>query len=232
MIQGVVYHLSIHSYKLNRVHISPNMHPIECFVNRKDVQMGAFSDRLRMAITNYAYGAITYKGFSELTDIPYRTLQNYLSGERSPNIESLQKLSEHGININWLVTGEGHPYRSAELEKDILDKIFILLLRNVIDTVFNTKKSLFDENEKQRILSFSSENNYLNIGETIRELIDMGELNNWGAAESWMRDPGMDDLLLKTPETKAELWKAMQRVKEAMKTDLSLPPFPTPQEAD
>lgn len=59
---------------------------------------------------------LNLKEFSEITNIPYRTLQNYLLGLREPNIDILKKLSTQlGININWLLTGEGEPYISGNL---------------------------------------------------------------------------------------------------------------------
>ncbi|OOF65148.1 helix-turn-helix domain-containing protein [Rodentibacter sp. Ppn85] len=45
---------------------------------------------------------------SRMSDIPYSSLQNYLRGEREPNVDTLVKLSIHlGINLNWLLTGKG-----------------------------------------------------------------------------------------------------------------------------
>lgn len=51
---------------------------------------------------------LTIKALSELSKIPYRSLQNYLRGEREPNTEALVALSTHlGISIDWLLTGKG-----------------------------------------------------------------------------------------------------------------------------
>lgn len=48
------------------------------------------------------------KGFVEITGLPYRTGQSYLSGEREPNAEGMQIIcTQMGININWLLTGSG-----------------------------------------------------------------------------------------------------------------------------
>ena len=53
------------------------------------------------------------KTFSEQADIPYRTLQNYILTNREPNAESLVKLhSQLGINLNWLMSGEGEMFGS------------------------------------------------------------------------------------------------------------------------
>lgn len=48
------------------------------------------------------------KGFVEVTGLPYRTGQSYLSGAREPNAEGMQIIcTQMGININWLLTGSG-----------------------------------------------------------------------------------------------------------------------------
>ena len=68
------------------------------------------------------------KTFSEQTDIPYRTLQNYILTNREPSAESLAKLhSQLGINLNWLMSGNGEMFTNntetidlTQLEKELL----------------------------------------------------------------------------------------------------------------
>ena len=51
------------------------------------------------------------KEFSESSGLAYRTAQNYISGDREPNIAGLTKINTHlGVNINWLLTGQGVPF--------------------------------------------------------------------------------------------------------------------------
>ena len=51
---------------------------------------------------------ISISKFSELSGIPYRTLQNYLGGLRSPTAENLMILCTRlSVNCNWLLTGQG-----------------------------------------------------------------------------------------------------------------------------
>ncbi|MDO4626695.1 MAG: helix-turn-helix domain-containing protein [Pasteurellaceae bacterium] len=53
------------------------------------------------------------KTFAEQADIPYRTLQNYILSGREPNAEALMKLySRLGVNLNWLMSGEGEMFSS------------------------------------------------------------------------------------------------------------------------
>lgn len=53
----------------------------------------------------------TIKDFADAANLSYRTTQNYLSGDREPNLDSLNKICTHlGVNLNWLVSGLGEPF--------------------------------------------------------------------------------------------------------------------------
>lgn len=68
------------------------------------------------------------KIFAEQADIAYRTLQNYILSGREPNAEALMKLHLRlGINLNWLVSGNGEMFTNnteiidlTQLEKELL----------------------------------------------------------------------------------------------------------------
>lgn len=65
-------------------------------------------DRLKI-LTNIL--GLNLKEFSAKTGIPYQSLLKYLSGERRPTEDNLQKMAIHlGINLNWLLTGEGEMF--------------------------------------------------------------------------------------------------------------------------
>lgn len=65
----------------------------------------SIKERLREAMDGKG---LTIKALSDLSKIPYRSLQNYLRGEREPNAEALVALGAHlGISIDWLLTGKG-----------------------------------------------------------------------------------------------------------------------------
>lgn len=51
--------------------------------------------------------------FSERSGINYRSVQNYMRGDREPNSEAYLKFAQLGININWLLTGEGEMFIST-----------------------------------------------------------------------------------------------------------------------
>lgn len=58
--------------------------------------------------------SMNIKEFSEATNLSYRTAQNYLSGDREPNLEGLTKIHTHlGVNLNWLLTGIGEPFETT-----------------------------------------------------------------------------------------------------------------------
>ena len=67
--------------------------------------------------------SLNIKEFSEATNLSYRTAQNYLSGDREPNLEGLNKICTHlGVNLNWLVCGIGEPFiQEKQPEKIKLD---------------------------------------------------------------------------------------------------------------
>jgi transcriptional regulator with XRE-family HTH domain len=61
--------------------------------------------RLRSVIDDRG---MSIKEASEVVGIPYRTLQNYLLGEREPNAKAMAAIRTHlGISLDWLLTGEG-----------------------------------------------------------------------------------------------------------------------------
>lgn len=65
----------------------------------------SISARLRSVIDDRG---MSIKEASEVVGIPYRTLQNYLLGEREPNAKAMAAIRTHlGISLDWLLTGEG-----------------------------------------------------------------------------------------------------------------------------
>lgn len=55
---------------------------------------------------------MTNDRFANYLGITKQKVSNYKNGVVKPNFEVLQKLSEKGVNINWLLTGEGEPYKT------------------------------------------------------------------------------------------------------------------------
>ena len=70
--------------------------------------------RLRSVIDDRG---MSIKEASEVVGIPYRTLQNYLLGEREPNAKAMAAIRTHlGISLDWLLTGEGSMFRGISAE--------------------------------------------------------------------------------------------------------------------
>ncbi|PJG82398.1 helix-turn-helix domain-containing protein [Caviibacterium pharyngocola] len=59
------------------------------------------------------------KEFAELTGLPYRTMQGYIGGEREPNAEGMTAIAKVGVNLNWLVSGEGEMFKETEQQTDL-----------------------------------------------------------------------------------------------------------------
>lgn len=77
----------------------------------------SISNRIREILEKRS---LNIKGFAEVTSIPYRSVQNYLLEERSPNAEALIKMNKTlGVNLNWLITGNGSMF-VENLNKDSL----------------------------------------------------------------------------------------------------------------
>lgn len=61
------------------------------------------------------------KDFAEQTGIAYRTLQGYIGGEREPNAEGMTAIAKAGVNLNWLVSGEGEMFQ-FESQKTVMSE--------------------------------------------------------------------------------------------------------------
>ncbi len=84
--------------------------------------------------------------FAEQTGIAYRTIQGYIGGEREPNAEGMSGIAKVGVNLNWLVSGEGEMFQaitpkntiSEQEEKLIADyRTVSVNLRNQLSLLIN-----------------------------------------------------------------------------------------------
>ena len=108
-----------------------------------------FGKRLRLVAVK-AFGSM--KKLSEVSGINYTQISDYLSERRSPGFEALSAFANVGINVDWLLTGEGEMMRdtdfhdgsamSIELEQDIETyQNMTVELNNKLDQFFRTKYS-------------------------------------------------------------------------------------------
>lgn len=70
--------------------------------------MNEYFLRLKWLINDKADGNVSY--FAKLANIPRPTIQSYLN-KKMPTAQYLIKIRKNfGVNLNWLLTGEGEPY--------------------------------------------------------------------------------------------------------------------------
>ena len=111
-----MYNYPIYVYKYTQINTKSQY---------RDTQMNT-SERLKQVMEVKGFNL---KTFSEQADIPYRTLQNYILTNREPSAESLAKLhSQLGINLNWLMSGNGEMFTNnteiidlTKLEEELLE---------------------------------------------------------------------------------------------------------------
>lgn len=60
--------------------------------------------------------------FAEQTGIAYRTMQGYIGGEREPNAEGMSGIAKAGVNLNWLVSGEGEMFQNLTQENTMSEQ--------------------------------------------------------------------------------------------------------------
>jgi transcriptional regulator with XRE-family HTH domain len=76
-------------------------------------EVGTFAGRLARA--REALG-LTQQALSERSGIPLSTLKKYEGSHREPGTTALAQLVAVGINVNWLLTGDGPPMLLAEMQ--------------------------------------------------------------------------------------------------------------------
>ncbi|CAK0750592.1 hypothetical protein WCLP8_2120003 [uncultured Gammaproteobacteria bacterium] len=135
-------------------------------------------DRLRQIADEYG---IHLTSLAALVDIPYRTMQNYARNEREPTAGSLIKIHDKGmVNINWLLTGEGHPFQVDYLDKDIIDKVLFIFINEILDICLRHGRNELSLNDRQLLISYLMHHSKLGVGDAIRRLIEEGEISKFG----------------------------------------------------
>jgi len=93
-----------------------------------------------------------------------------------------------GVNARWLLTGNGPRFRSEILDKNIVDKVFVRLLHEVLRHCIKDEASPLTKPEKVRLLQYLASDRSLGLREAIQTLFDLGavehfdELTEWGEA--------------------------------------------------
>jgi hypothetical protein len=63
----------------------------------------SIGQRLRLFLTT---NRIAVSKFADACEIPARSMHNYLSGKTNPGAEHLARMGDHGVDLNWLLTGK------------------------------------------------------------------------------------------------------------------------------
>lgn len=92
-----------------------------------------FAERLRLVFDNATMAEIARR-----IDVPHATIRNYFHG-RMPAPEVLIKIAEHsGVSLNWLLTGIGSMYVSAERKLD-LDEVLEARIIEVVERILGQR---------------------------------------------------------------------------------------------
>ena len=104
--------------RLNLKQIYAHLRNLSILNTIENVQM-RISERLKLVCEHKNW---KIKEFAELTGLPYRTMQGYIGGEREPNTEGMTAIAKVGVNLNWLVSGEGEMFQAVTPEKTISEQ--------------------------------------------------------------------------------------------------------------
>ncbi len=123
-----------------------HLRKLSIFIKNWNAQM-RISERLKLVCEQKNW---KIKDFAELTGLPYRTMQGYISGEREPNAEGMTAIAKAGVNLNWLVSGEGEMFQagmkesvmSEQEEKLIAD--YRVMPESLKKALSNSFKEIFD----------------------------------------------------------------------------------------
>lgn len=75
----------------------------------------------------------TQAGMAALMGISLRALQTYEAGDREPKAKDVARLARIGIDLNWLLTGEGEMLRGGAAEPS--SPVDLDLLRDCIEVL-------------------------------------------------------------------------------------------------
>ena len=163
------------------------------------------SGRLREVIETEWGSATT---FATMAGIPYRSLQNYLRGERAPSAEALETIGRGMlINVDWLVTGRGHPLTADYPREEWLDAIFVNFLPGIIDMCLDPDSHILSSDEKRNLFGFLCYSNYCGLDDIVNLIIEK-ELAT-----------GYDDLIGKADLVKDFISGIRQDVIQTLETD-------------
>jgi transcriptional regulator with XRE-family HTH domain len=100
---------------------------------------------------------LNIKEFSTKSEIPYRTMQDYLAGKIIPGGENLQRMSTvFRVSIDWILTGEGDmilPVAGETPGQYGLDDVTSKILQMLNDMDPDAKCDVLKYAEKEKLLA-------------------------------------------------------------------------------
>ena len=118
MLIEILNMLKREKMRLNLKQIYAHLRNLSILNTIENVQM-RISERLKLVCEHKNW---KIKEFAELTGLPYRTMQGYIGGEREPNTEGMTAIAKVGVNLNWLVSGEGEMFQAVTPKKTISEQ--------------------------------------------------------------------------------------------------------------
>lgn len=87
--------------------------------------------------------------FAKKTGIPLTTLKGYELDNRAPGSDALSALAESGVNINWLLTGQGKIAQTGDIHKELPSELerFEARFERLIEAVL-----LIDPDRREAVL--------------------------------------------------------------------------------
>lgn len=155
------------------------MHPIRCcqyLIGSYYTQRGFMShigERMQQVLNEHK---MSLKQASEYAEIPYRSLQNYVSGKQLPGADALVRFHKAlNVDLNWLLTGDGLQELEAPSSIGLNEELLQQIIEGV-ESLLNKKRKVLPLDKKTKIIVmlYKTASIQQNLDpETIRQLIEI-----------------------------------------------------------
>lgn len=114
---------------------------------------------------------LSIKEVSEACDIPYRTLQNYLRGEREPSAKALAAIGTHlGVSLDWLLTGDGPMKKGAAQNTGKVAEEVTAYMSTRERALLDLFKELSDEDQREICRDAAEKKRMYDIEKQLKEV--------------------------------------------------------------
>jgi transcriptional regulator with XRE-family HTH domain len=111
-----------------------------------DTPVQTFGDRLKIYAKS-RFGSM--RAMAEVCGIDENTLSKYAKGARNPDFEQWEKLKKTGVNMHWLLTGEGEVDAPRAPARTGLSSDMGAVSKEQIDAAKKVFDQLFEEARKK-----------------------------------------------------------------------------------